>query len=145
MSGITSRRLTFKSPGPIDSNYAGPWDFNIANYTDILCYQGPIVLIQPMVISILFRPIFMMTPVRHCTQVSIGHAPDLGQNIRLYFAISRDNGQTWSQPIDVSNTDVGNRGFPYNCVGHRNVVICISVGTTIGPSLRLVMLIIMEL
>ena len=36
-------------------------------------------------------------------QTSIGHAPDLGQKMRFYFAISRDNGQTWSQPIDISN------------------------------------------
>ena len=31
--------------------------------------------------------------------------------MRLYFIISRDNGQTWSSPIDISTTDFGNRGF----------------------------------
>ena len=47
MSSITSMRLVFKSPGPIDSNYAGPWDFNIANYTDrSFCNQAPMVLIR---------------------------------------------------------------------------------------------------
>ena len=112
MSSITSSRLTFKSPGPIDSNYAGPWDFNIANYTDILLLSGTdssyptdgyINTVQTNIYDDARQALY---------QVSIGHAPDLGQNIRLYFAISRDNGQTWSQPIDVSNTDVGNRGFP---------------------------------
>ena len=37
--------------------------------------------------------------------------PDWSQNMRLYFIISRDNGQTWSSPIDISTTDFGNRGF----------------------------------
>ena len=31
--------------------------------------------------------------------------------MRLYFIISRDNGQTWSDPIDISTTDFANRGF----------------------------------
>ena len=34
------------------------------------------------------------------------------QNTKLYFAISRDNGQTWSNPIDIATTDFANRGFP---------------------------------
>ena len=33
------------------------------------------------------------------------------QNARLYFIISRDNGQTWSDPIDIATTDFANRGF----------------------------------
>ena len=37
--------------------------------------------------------------------------PDFSQNMRLYFAISRDNGQTWSNPIDIANTNFANRGF----------------------------------
>ena len=31
--------------------------------------------------------------------------------MRLYFIISRDNGQTWSDPIDIATTDFANRGF----------------------------------
>lgn len=37
--------------------------------------------------------------------------PDYSQNMRLYFCISRDNAQTWSSPIDISTTDMGNRGY----------------------------------
>ena len=37
--------------------------------------------------------------------------PDYSQNMRIYFVISRDNGQTWSDPIDIATTDFANRGF----------------------------------
>ena len=37
--------------------------------------------------------------------------PDTSQNARIYFLISRNNGQTWSDPIDISTTDFANRGF----------------------------------
>ena len=40
-----------------------------------------------------------------------GQYPDNSQNARLYFIISRDNGQTWSDPIDIATTDFANRGF----------------------------------
>ena len=111
MSSITSSRLTFKSPGPIDSNYAGPWDFNIANYADDILNSGadssyPTTGYFKTVQSNIYDD-----KRQALYQTSIGHAPDQSQDMRLYFAISRDNGQTWSQPIDISNTDVGNRGF----------------------------------
>ena len=37
--------------------------------------------------------------------------PDTSQNMRIYFIISRDNGQTWSNPIDIATTSFANRGF----------------------------------
>ena len=37
--------------------------------------------------------------------------PDLSQNMRISFAISRNNGQSWSDPIEISNSNFANRGF----------------------------------
>ena len=53
----------------------------------------------------------MMIQRQALYQLSIGNFPDFSQNMRLYFAISRDNGQTWSDPIDIATTDFANRGF----------------------------------
>ena len=111
MSSITSMRMTFKSPGVIDSNYAGPWDFNIANYTDMILESNQDLSFSGFGYFNSVQTNIYDDARQALYQTSIGHAPDLGQNMRLYFAISRDNGQTWSQPIDISNSDIGNRGF----------------------------------
>ncbi len=37
--------------------------------------------------------------------------PDYSQNMRLYFFISRDNGETWSDPIDIRSRNDGNCGI----------------------------------
>lgn len=112
MSSITSMRLAFKSPGPVDSNYAGPWDFNIANYTDEILRGSGVDASYPGNSYFNSVQTNIYDDQRQALyQMSIGHAPDLSQDMRLYFAISRDNGQTWSQPIDISNSDIGNRGF----------------------------------
>ena len=110
-SGIAPVRTIFKSPGALDQNYAGPWDFAIIN----------------LVPDILGLPFYESQPVRGyfnsaqtniyddqrqaLYQLSIGNFPDFSQNMRLYFAISRDNAQTWSDPIDIATTDFANRGF----------------------------------
>ena len=111
MSSITSMRMTFKSPGAIDSNYAGPWDFNIANYADAILLSGQDLSYPGNSYFNSVQTNIYDDKRQALYQTSIGHAPDLGQDMRLYFAISRDNGQTWSQPIDISNSDIGNRGF----------------------------------
>ncbi len=40
-----------------------------------------------------------------------GQSPDFSQNMRIYFIISRNNGQTWSNPIEIATTKFANRGF----------------------------------
>ena len=111
MSSIVSMRMTFKSPGPVDSNYAGPWDFNIANYADTILLSGQDLSYPDRGYFNSVQTNIYDDRRQALYQTSIGHAPDLGQSMRYYFAISRDNGQTWSQPIDISNSDIGNRGF----------------------------------
>ena len=111
-SGVTNSRLLFKSPGPIDQNYVGPFEVAIFN-------QIGFSLFIPTYDS---QPVFGMFQTvqnnlyddkRQALYVLVNaHFPDNSQNVRLYLLISRDNGQTWANPIDVSNTDHNNRGFP---------------------------------
>jgi hypothetical protein len=103
--------MYFKSPGPIDENYAGLWDFSINN-------QLANTIGLPTDDA---QPIFgFFNSVRGniyddkrkaLYTLSKQHTPDFSQNMRIVFAISRDNGQTWSQPVDISTTNFANRGF----------------------------------
>jgi hypothetical protein len=105
----------YKSPGPIDENYAGAWDyinwnsvqFNttsptpeaVISQSDLGYFNGP----QSIIYDEKRQAIYTLQAVR---------VPDYSQNMQIFFAISRDNMQTWSQPIDISTTDFANRGFP---------------------------------
>ena len=110
-SGITSVRVIYKSPGPIDQNYAGPWDFSIGNFlSDSISLPTddaqPVTGFFNTIQSILYDD---KRQALYCT--TSNHYPDFSQNMKLYFSISRDNGQTWSEAIEISNSDFGNRGF----------------------------------
>ena len=112
-SYIQAAGVFFKSPGPIDQNYAGPWQYTIWNGLP-LEWDLPLQDSQPVrgyittstVQSILYddarQALYGLCSVQ---------SPDYSQNAKLYFIISRDNGQTWSDPIDIANTDFANRGF----------------------------------
>ncbi len=113
-SGIAPVRTSFKSPGPLDQNYAGPWDFAIVNLlsatVSIPAFAPP--LSQPQFGYFNSAQTNIYDEKRKALyQVTLGNFPDFSQNMRLYFSISRDNGQTWSDPIDISTTDFANRGL----------------------------------
>ena len=98
--------VIFKSPGPIDQNYAGPWSFEFTptSYTTLIS-----------------EPIFgyLITAVQSCIYddkrqalyVISGATLDYSQDMFIYLLISRNNGQTWSNPIQIATTEKGNRGF----------------------------------
>lgn len=110
MSSIISMRTIFKSPGPIDQNYAGPWDFNIANYADNILDSGTEISDPNGYFNSAQTNIY--DNVRQALyQTSMAHLPDDSQNMYIFFAISRNNGQTWSKAINISNNNTGNRGF----------------------------------
>ena len=102
----------FKSPGSLKKNYAGPWNYGYANFLNIT-FEAPISASEPI-----------RGYIYNCAQANIyddkrgalyqimaSQSRDFSQNMNLNFSISRDNGQTWSNPIRISNTDFGNRGF----------------------------------
>ena len=110
-SGLVSSRMVYKSPGPLDQNYAGPWDFSIANnLNSTILYPtdasqpvfGYFDTVQGNIYDDKRKALYTVTK---------SHFPDFSQNMKIYFCISRDNGQTWSKALEISNTDFANRGF----------------------------------
>jgi hypothetical protein len=110
----------FKSPGPIDQNYAGPWHYAIWNAvqdnTDPLPPSSPTplgVISQPYLGYFSPAQCILFDDKRQALYAVMSiRSPDYSQNMRIFFIISRDSGQTWSAPIDISTTDFANRGFP---------------------------------
>lgn len=47
-------------------------------------------------------------------------SPDYSQNMKIYFIISRDNGETWSYPIDINSSNFANRGFQTMALDEKN-------------------------
>ena len=108
--------MVFKSPGALDVNYAGPWNYAVVNTVNIYVESLPLPFVE---LSEPVRGYIHQSPQSNVFDdkrqalygLIAGRIPDFSQNMRLYFAISRDNGQTWSNPIDIANTDFANRGF----------------------------------
>ncbi len=110
ISYITESGIVFKSPGAIDQNYAGPWHYIIFNQDTFLGI--PSTESQPVIGYFNNPQTVIYDDVRQALySLSSAQFPDNSQNMRLYFIISRDNGQTWSSPIDISTTAFANRGY----------------------------------
>ncbi len=112
---ITPRVVGFKSPGDLDENWAGPWHVRLVNNSGTGYFTEGIT-------STISSPVFGFFPTSQRSMVYderrqalyiivSGQTPDYSQNMRLTFIISRDNGLTWSNPIDISTTAFANRGF----------------------------------
>ena len=108
--------IRFKSPGPIDSNYAGPWQNALPNnstaygFGNFISYPpvpgeaaGYVTTVQNLIYDEKRQVLYSL----RCQQ-----APDWDQTMRLYLMISGDNGQNWSNPYYIANTDFANRGYP---------------------------------
>ena len=112
-SYILPSTLLYKSPGPIDQNYAGAWNYIISNnvgaqygLTNQESQPSFIGYIGNSLRSLVFDEKRQALYAMFCAQ-----NPDYSQNMRIYFIISRNNGQTWSQPIDIESEAKNNRGF----------------------------------
>ena len=108
--------IRFKSPGPVDSNYAGPWQNALPNnpsgysLSNFISYpqvpgiaSGYVNSVQTVIYDEKRQALYSL----RCQQ-----APDWAQSMRIYLMISRDNGQSWSNPFYISNCNFANRGFP---------------------------------
>jgi len=109
---ISTIRRIFKSPGALDQNYAGPWDYaylNLLNYNFIVTDE----LSEPTLGYLYHSPQSNLYDDKRKALYNIISAqnPDFSQNMRFYFSVSRNNGQTFSNPINISNSNMGNRGF----------------------------------
>ena len=103
--------VRFKSPGPIDSNYAGPWHLNMLN--DSSGYGVANFISYPAAGYFNGTQTIIYDEKRQALYALFAQqAPDYSQNMRIYLVISRNNGQTWSNPFYISNSNFANRGFP---------------------------------
>jgi len=111
-SYVSPITLVFKSPGLLDENYAGAWHTIILDNNEFQ-YDDSDSLSQPVKGYIFHsvQSIFYDTTREALYAIVAAENPDGSQNMRIFLIISRDNGQTWSTPIDISNSRVGNRGF----------------------------------
>ncbi len=104
----------FKSPGLIDRNYIGPWLIgsqnhlnlvspNIYSYDSLLGFLGySLITVNGLIYDEKRDALYALFAAQN---------PPLSQTMRLYFSISRNNGQTWSAPFDISASAFANRGF----------------------------------
>ncbi len=105
--------ISFKSPGePITANWAGSWDFAVIvnegnNYLESTQISQPYFgYSNPANRAIIYDT------KRNALYAHVNNqVPSYSQNMAIYFAISRDNGMTWSDPIAVNTTNFANRGF----------------------------------
>lgn len=104
--------ILFKAGGPIDENYAGAWHSIIFN-DDAFQNNTPTTLSQPVkgYIAHSTQSIIYDEARQALYAIVAAQEPDYSQNMRIYFSISRDNGQTWSNPIDISSSNFANRGY----------------------------------
>jgi hypothetical protein len=105
----------FKSPGAIDENYAGAWDYATSNFVqDNTISPTPLAVISQPIGGFISGPQCILYDEKRQAIYALQavRTPDNSQNMRIFFIISRDNTQTWSNSIDISTTIFGNRGFP---------------------------------
>jgi hypothetical protein len=108
--------MFFKSPGAIDSNWVGGWQQVNTNF-----YYGFNDFFYPD--SPFIYDSYPRFGYWNSTQVLVydnhrqafyalfaQNVPDLSQNMDLYLMISRNNGESWSQPYYISTTSFANRG-----------------------------------
>lgn len=116
-SQISAAGIVFKSPGALDSNYAGPWQFTYWNAVQVFwgAYGSPyqIMSSQPNDFGYFVCPrsILFDEARQALYAIFVYQTPDYSENGRLFMIISRDNGQTWSDPINIATTVFANRGF----------------------------------
>ena len=110
--GYTNNRVVFKSPGPIDQNYAGPWGVVRYNSLEDSIYY-PVWQAAPIFGFFQSAQTNFYDNKRQALYVILNaNYPELSQNSRIYLLISRNNGSSWSNPIDLNTDDQYNRGFP---------------------------------
>ena len=105
--------INFKSPGAPDQNYAGSWSCGISNSIAGQYDADSGVISEPYAGYFICPQSIIYDDSRQALYaIYAAQSPNNSQNMRIYFIISRDNGQTWSSPIDIATSDKGNRGFP---------------------------------
>lgn len=111
---IIGTSMLYKSPGALNENYSGNWTnvISLQNISNNPVFQG-LYVSQPQrgYLNSSTTSIIYDDDREALYTISMKKVPDFDQNSELNFLISRNNGQTWSDPIKISNTNFANRGF----------------------------------
>jgi hypothetical protein len=113
---ISPAVVSFKSTGSLNENYAGVWQVAEINFFDLL-YTGSLqpsgVVSQPVLgfIQTSMQSIIYDDKREALYAIATQQVPNESQDMRIFFTISRDNGQTWSKPLNINNDNFANRGF----------------------------------
>lgn len=115
---LTPSAVLFKSAGPIDSNYAGPWLSGANSVIAQLAGSGVSQYGFKAVPQYGYFPDQMNVngtvydeKLKALYLLYSMVSPTYSQNCRIVFAISRNNGQSWSRIYDVGTTNFASRGF----------------------------------
>jgi hypothetical protein len=112
--------VVYKSPSSdISTNYAGLFNFT-SNNTSVFTSIGGLVNPPPYYSNQISYPFFGLYVTarnviydetrRALYMMGLTQNPYLAQDMTIVFGISRNNGLTWSEPIEVSSTQEKNRG-----------------------------------
>lgn len=111
--------IAYKSPSEtLDINWSGAWDARVVNnIASTFADNGEVPPTFPQPISF---QLYLLTSAQSIIydesrqalyMLTNGQQPDFGQNMQIYFSISRNNGMTWSDPIRVNTSHTANRGI----------------------------------
>ena len=105
-----NHRLIYKSPGALGENYVGPW--TVAN---ALLLQSSLYLpewtAQPVFGMFQSQRQVVYDDCRKALYILVNKRTHGVAQSQIYLLISRDNGASFSEPIEVATTTCGNRGF----------------------------------
>ena len=108
--------LVYKSPGPIDQNYSDQWELDVGgsstfgqNFLGVPkslppVFDGAFTLARTIIYDDKRKALYSLIQ-QQFPQISGT------QTVVLWLSISRNNGQTWSDPVNVNNSNIGNRFF----------------------------------
>lgn len=111
--GVGGVNTVYKSPGEIFENYAGPWVNTVTKNTIPTNFLNPWFDSQPVrgYISCSIKSVIYDNKRQALYGLCAQSVPTTTQNMRINLTISRNNGQTWSDPFEISTSHHNNRGF----------------------------------
>ncbi len=118
-SYIQPQSISFKSPGAIDENWSGSWDYLNSNDisglygTSFSSVPSPIAISYPLVGFFANTTLGIVYDEQRQAlyAIAVEPNPNYSQNYNIPLIISRDNGMTWSDPIRINTSHSGNRGY----------------------------------
>jgi hypothetical protein len=105
-----NHRIIFKSPGPIDENYVGPWTVANANLLQSSLFL-PQWTSQPIYGMFQSQRQAVYDDCRQALYILVNKRTKDAAKSQIYLLISRDNGASFSQPVEIATTTCANRGF----------------------------------